>query len=79
MEELLDTFYTTPYGDFAIKKTRFGVHTSYDREGGGLVTGLNWIDVFEATPCHLQWARDGYHSPEGQEQVTYDSVVSVKL
>jgi hypothetical protein len=79
MEELLDTFYTTPYGDFAIKKTRFGVHTSYDREGVGLVTGLEWIDVFEATPYHLRWVKEGYNPPDGVEQVTYDSVVSGKL
>jgi len=79
MEELLDTFYTTPYGDFAIRKTRFGIHTSYDRDGNGLVTGLKWIHVFETTPYHLQWAKEGYNPPEGVEQVSYDSVVSGKL
>ena len=79
MEELLDTFYTTPYGDFAIRKTRFGIHTSYDREGTDLVTGLEWIDVFTTTPCHLQWEKEGYKPPEGTVQATYDSVVSGKL
>ena len=79
MEELLDTFYTTPHGDFAIKKTRFGLHVSYDREGNGLVTGLEWKHVFEMTPCHLKWAVEGYTPPEGSEQVTYDSVVGGKL
>ena len=79
MEELLDTFYTTPHGDFAIKKTRFGLHTSYDREGNGLLTGLEWKDVFEMTPSHLKWAVEGYTAPEGSEQVTYDSVVGGKL
>ena len=79
MVELLDTFYTTPYGDFSIKKTRFGVHTSYDREGIDLVTGLEWIDVFTITPGHLQWEKEGYTPPEGTVQATYDSVVSGKL
>ena len=79
MEELLDTFYTTPYGDFAIRNTCFGIHTSYDRDGNDLVTGLEWIDVFKTTPCHLQWAKEGYNPPEGVEQTTYDSVVSGKL
>ena len=79
MEELLDTFYTTPYGDFAIKHTRFGLHTSYDREGNELVTALEWKHTFEMTPWHLKWAVEGYTPPEGTEQATYDSVVSGKL
>ena len=78
-EEILDQYYTTPYGDFAIKYTRFGVYTSYDRELVNLVTGGTWEAVFQMTPCHLQWAREGYRSPEGTPERTYDSVVSGKL
>ena len=78
-EEILDQYYTTPYGDFAIKYTRFGVYTSYDRELVNLVTGGTWEAVFSMTPCHLQWAREGYVVPEGQEVGTYSSSVGVKL
>lgn len=78
-EEILDQYYTTPYGDFAIRKTRFGAYTSYDRELVQLVTGGTWEAVFSMTPCHLQWAREGYVAPEGKEGRTYDSVVGGKL
>ena len=78
-EEILDQYYTTPYGDFAIKLTRFGVYTSYDRELVHLVTGGTWEAVFSMTTCHLQWAREGYQAPEGMPERTYDSVVSGKL
>ena len=79
MEELLDTFYTTPHGDFAIRKTRFGLYTSYNRDGEDLVTALEYKGVLTITPYHLKWAVEGYTPPEGSEQVTYDSVVSGKL
>ncbi len=75
----LDQYWTTPYGDFAIKKTRFGVFTSYDRELVELVTAGTYKACFEMTPAHLQWAREGYKVPEGQEVGTYSSSVGVKL
>ena len=76
----LDQFWTTPYGDFAIKKTRFGAYTSYDRELVELVTGGTWDAVFSMTPCHLQWAREGYVAPEGKESTTtYSAIVGGKL
>jgi len=79
-KELLDQYYTTPYGDFAIRKTRFGAYTSYDRELVQLVTGGTWEAVFSMTPAHLQWAREGYVAPEGKETTTtYSSSVGVKL
>lgn len=79
MNEILDQYYTTPYGDFAIKKTRFGLYTSYDRELVELVTGGTWDSVFQMTPCHLMWKRDGYVAPEGKEVVEYSGVVGGKL
>jgi len=75
----LDQYWTTPYGDFAIRKTRFGAYTSYDRELVQLVTGGTYEAVFEITPAHLQWAREGYIVPEGQEVGSYSSSVGVKL
>lgn len=79
MQELLDTYYTTPHGDFAIMKTRFGLFTSYDRDCNKLVTGGTWDAVFQMTPFHLQWAAEGYVAPEGKEVVEYDGVVGGKL
>ena len=75
----LDQFWTTPYGDFAIRKTRFGVFQSYDRELVQLVTAGTYEACFEMTPAHLQWALEGYNVPEGQEIGTYSSSVGVKL
>ena len=75
----LDQYWTTPYGDFAIRKTRFGAYTSYDRELVQLVTGGTYEAVFNMTPAHLQWAREGYIVPEGQEVGSYSSSVGVKL
>jgi len=79
MNQPLDTFYTTQHGDFAIKKTRFGLFTSYDRNNTNLVTGGTWEAVFAMTPCHLKWAVEGYVAPEGKEVVEYDGVVGGKL
>ena len=75
----LDAYWTTPYGDFAIRKTRFGLYQSYDRELVGLVTGGTYDAVWQMTPCHLQWAREGYNAPEGKPERTYDGVVGGKL
>lgn len=79
MTEHLDTFYTHEYGDFAIKKTRFGLFTSYDRDGNNLVTGGTWVAVFNMTPAHQMWAIKGYTPPEGKETTSYDAVVGGKL
>ena len=78
-EQLLDTYYSTPYGDFAIMKTRFGLFTSYDRDCVKMVTGGTWEAVFQMTPHHMKWAVEGYTAPEGKEVVEYDGVVGGKL
>ena len=75
----LDQYWTTPYGDFAIRKTRFGVFQSYDRELVQLLTAGTYEACFTMTPAHLQWAREGYVVPEGQEVGSYSSSVGVKL
>ena len=75
----LDAYWTTPYGDFAIRKTRFGVYQSYDRELVPLLTGGTYDAVWQMTPCHLQWAREGYKGADGQPEHTYSSFVSGKL
>ena len=47
----LDQFWTTPYGDFAIRKTRFrGYFTSYDRELVQLVTAGTYEAVLHNDP-----------------------------
>lgn len=79
MEELLNTFYTTPYGDFAIKKSRFGLFISYKRDGEQMVTGGTWKATYTMTPLHMQWAVEGYTPPEGVESVSYSGVVGGKL
>ncbi len=75
----LDQYWTTPYGDFAIRKTRFGVFQSYDRELVQLVTAGTYEACWKMTPAHLQWAREGYIVPDQQEVGTYSSSVGVKL
>ena len=74
-EPILESWYTTPYGDFKIIKKRFGTFQSYNREGDGLVTGATPKSVFEMTPAHLQWAVEGYKGPQG----TYDGSPVVDL
>lgn len=73
------TWFPTPNGEFRIQKTRFGLFTSYNREGGGLVTGPTYDSVMMMTPWHLHWAVNGYTAPVGQEQTTYDGTVGGKL
>lgn len=75
----LDQYWTTPYGDFAIKKTRFGLFVSYNRELVELITAGTYEACWKMTPYHLQWAREGYTAPEGKEEVTYSSFVGGKL
>ena len=77
--EHLDQYYAWQYGDFAIRKTRFGLYTSYDRELVDLVTGGTYEAVLFSTMEHLKWKREGYVAPEGKEVVTYDGVVGGKL
>lgn len=79
MNENLGSFYSTPYGDFAIRKTRMGLYTSYDRDEKDMVTGGTWEAVFNITPSHMMWKRHGYTPPEGKESSTYDGEVSGKL
>jgi len=78
-EQLLDTFYTTPYGEFAIMKTRYGVYTSYKRDCSKMVSGDTWEATFEMTPFHLKWEVEGYTPPEGMTQTNYDGTVGGKL
>jgi len=75
----LDQFWTAEYGDFAIKKTRFGLYTSYDRDGVELVTAGTYEVCWKVTPAHLRWAVEGYTPVEGQEIGTYSASVGVKL
>ena len=77
--EHLDKYYAYEYGDFAIKKTRFGLFTSYDRELVELVTGGTYEACLRATMHHLMWKREGYTAPEGKETVEYSAFVGGKL
>lgn len=75
----LDQYWTTEYGDFAIKKTRFGLFVSYDRELVEMVTAGTYEACWKMTPYHLMWKREGYTPPEGQDAISYDGVVGGKL
>lgn len=81
-EPLLDTWYTTPHGDFKIEKKRFGTFRSLDREGNGLVTGATLDAVWQMTPLHLKWHVEGYTPPnwlDESEIKSYDGIVGGKL
>jgi hypothetical protein len=81
-EPLLDTWYTTPHGDFKIEKKRFGTFRSLDREGNGLVTGATLDAVWQMTPFHLKWHVEGYTPPnwlDKSEIKSYDGIVGGKL
>ena len=81
-EPILDAWYTTPYGDFIMHETRFGMFHSKDRDGNGLVTGATLDAVWQMTPCHLQWAVEGYTPPDWfdeSEIKVYDGTVGGKL
>lgn len=55
----LDTWYTCPFGDFVIRKTRF-IYASYDRDGNPLVFGGTPEAVAGMTPMHLESKSPGY-------------------
>lgn len=78
-DQPLDAYYVTPYGDFAIRKTRFGLFTSYNRDCVNLITGMTYEAVLDMTPFHLKWAVEGYTPPEGMGETTYDGTVGGKL
>lgn len=62
----LDTWYTTEFGDYTIRPTRF-MFASYDREGNALLFGSTPEAVAACTPLHLEAYAPGY---DGR----YDSV-----
>lgn len=76
MDIQLDAFYTTPFGDFRISKTRF-LFASYDRDGKALVFGDTAEAVMGCTPTHLEAKAPGY---DGRyDKVLGDAVVGGKL
>ena len=65
--EHLDKYYAWEYGDFAIKKTRFGLYTSYDRELVELITGGTYeatLGIFYYGTPKME-ASEGYVAPAG--------------
>lgn len=55
----LETWYTTEFGDYVIRPTRF-MFASYDREGNSLVFGVTPEAVAACTPLHLEAHAPGY-------------------
>ena len=53
MDVQTEAWYTTKFGDFIIRPTRF-MWASYDRDGKGLVFGNTPEAVFSCTPMHLE-------------------------
>lgn len=73
MDIQLDTFYTTPHGDFEIRKTRF-LYQSYDRDGKAILCGATPSAVMAMTPTHLE-----AHALGLKEARSYEGVVQGKL
>ena len=78
-EPILEAWYTTPWGDFMIHETRFGLFRSVDREGNGLCTSPTAAACFDMTPWHLKWEMEGDVPPEGKEVTSYSGTVGGKL
>lgn len=45
---------------FTVRKTRFGMHQSYDKEGNPIILGLTEDNVIAATRFYLKGKQDGF-------------------
>ena len=71
------TWHAADYGQFRIEKSRWGLFTSYDKDGIGLVTGLTEEAVLDVTPMHLEANSPDYDGKYDGSK--YSSSVGVKL
>ena len=62
-------------GIFELKQSRFGLWTSYDKEGKGIITALTKGGCYDGTVFHLHGVKHGF--PE--TSTSYDGVVGGKL
>ena len=62
-------------GLFELKETRFGLCTSYDKEGKGIITALTKGACYDGTVFHLHGVKHGF--PETAS--SYDGTVGGKL
>ena len=71
------TWHTTEFGQFRIEKSRWGLYTSYNKDGLQLVTGLTEDAVLSITPMHLEANSSDYDGKfDGSK---YSSSAGVKL
>ena len=73
MEIKLDAFYSTEWGDFEIRASKY-LFNSYDRDGNALVCGATPEAVYWMTPEHLMAHKLGL-----KEETTYEGTVGGKL
>ena len=62
-------------GLFELKETRFGLWTSYDKEGKGIITALTKGACYDGTVFHLHGVKHGF--PETAS--SYDRTLGGKL
>ena len=71
------TWYATEWGQFRIEKSRWGLYTSYNKDGLQLVTGMTEDAVVAITPMHLEANSPDYDGKfDGSK---YSSSAGVKL
>ena len=66
METILNKFYTTTHGDFEVRKSRFGMLTTYNREGQPLVHGIDYKQLVLDTAFYLQGLAEGFPDPQSK-------------
>jgi hypothetical protein len=62
----LNVFYTTEHGDFEIRKSRFGMLSSYTREGEPLVHGIDFDQLVLDTAFYLRGRAEGFPEPQSK-------------
>lgn len=59
---------------FSVRKTRFGMYQSYDKEGNAIIMGLGEQQVISATRFYLKGMQEGF-----EDSPTHEGVVGGKL
>lgn len=70
-------WHTCEFGQFRIEESRWGLFSSYNKDGLQLVTGLTEEAVLTVTPMHLEANSPGYDGKYDGSK--FSSSVGVKL
>ena len=62
---------------FFVEEKKYGLWSSYDKEGNGIITSLTEDECVRATRWYLKAKQEGEF--DKTEQKTYDSLVGGKL